>query len=371
MKFECYQNDLKRGLDAVSRAVAGRSVTLPVLSYIMLSADNGKLKIAATNLEIGSVAWIDATVETPGAITVPARTFADLVNALSDDKISFELSVRTQTLHLKCGRSEANVKGIDAAEFPLIPDPGRAQIQIEPDVLKKMINQVAFAAATNESRLTLTGVLTKFDNGKMTMAAVDGFRIATRCASVDFAKQRQILIPSSALIELARRLDQSEPVGVSFTDKLKQVIFSLDGGHIIAQLIDLQFPDYEAIIPKKSTTSVTVNTKALLKACRAANIFAREAANMVRFSVIADDAGRIEIAARSDETGSNAGEIDAKVDGDGLLIGLNIRYLLDVLSAIDTEQVMLKMTTPHNPILIEAVGDSDYVHVVMPMQMGK
>ncbi len=378
MKISCLQENLTKGLGIVSRAVASRSTTLPVLSNIMLSTDNGRLKLSATNLEIGINCWIGAKVELEGAITVPARTFADLVNTLPPDRIDMELSVRTQTLHLRCGRSEANIKGIDAQEFPLIPSPeGDEQILIEPDVLKKMISQVAFAAATDESRLMLTGVLTKFDGDQLTMAAADGFRVSVRSATLDTPAPNplQVLIPSKALIELARIAgEQQDPVQVTFTPSRNQILFHLTNTDLVAQLIDLQFPDYEQIIPKQYSTRTVASTNEMLKACRAANIFARESANTTRLNITPGGEltpGHVNVAARSDETGDNVGEVDASIEGDPITIAFNVRYLLDVLSVIDTTQISLETTTPNNPGVIKPIGDSDYIHVIMPMQIGR
>jgi DNA polymerase-3 subunit beta len=378
MKISCLQENLTKGLGVVGRAVASRSTTLPVLSNIMLSTDNGRLKLSATNLEIGINCWIGAKIEQEGAITVPARTFADLVNTLPPDRIDMELSVRTQTLHLRCGRSEANIKGIDAQEFPLIPSPeGDEPILIEPDVLKKMINQVAFAAATDESRLMLTGVLTKFDGDQLTMAAADGFRISVRSATLETPAPSPLkaLIPAKALTELARVSgEQQDPVQVTFTPSRNQILFHLSNTDLVAQLIDLQFPDYEQIIPKRYNTRSVVSASDMLKACRAANIFARESANTTRLNIVPGGEltpGHVNISARSDETGDNVGEVDATIEGEEIEIAFNVRYMLDVLSVMDTPQVALETTTPSNPGVIKPVGDDDFIHVIMPMFIGR
>jgi DNA polymerase-3 subunit beta len=378
MKISCLQDNLSKGLSVVSRAVASRSTTLPVLSNIMLSTDNGRLKLSATNLEIGINCWIGAKVEQDGAITVPARTFADLVNTLPPDRIDMELSVRTQTLHLRCGRSEANIKGIDAQEFPLIPSPeGDEPILIEPDVLGKMINQVAFAAASDESRLMLTGVLTKFDGDQVTMAAADGFRISVRSATLSTPPPSplQALIPAKALIELARISgEQEDPVQVTFTPSRNQILFHLTNTDLVAQLIDLQFPDYEQIIPSQHNTRAVLNTNEMLKACRAANIFARESANTTNLNIVPGGEltpGHVSIAARSDETGDNVGEVDATIQGEPIKIAFDVRYLLDVLAVIDTPQTVLETTAPNSPGVIKPVGDDDFIHVIMPMRIGR
>lgn len=378
MRVSCLQENLAKGLSIVSRAVASRSTTLPVLSNVMLSTDNNRLKLSATNLEIGINTWIGAKVEEDGAITVPARTFVDLVNTLPADRIDMELSVRTQTLHLRCGRSEANLKGIDAQEFPIIPTPqGNGQILIGPEKLTKMINQVAFAAATDESRPMLTGVLTKFDQDRLTMAAADGFRLSVRSTAIDTAVSEpvQVLIPAKALTELARISgEQEDPIEITITSARNQILFHLTNTDLVAQLIDLQFPDYEQIIPKRHSTRTVASAVELLKAGRAASIFARESANTTRLHIVPGGEltpGHIEIAARSDETGDNVGEIDATVEGDEIEIAFNIRYLLDVLSVMDTPQVILETTTAGSPGVIKPIGDDDFIHVIMPMHIGR
>ena len=171
MKVSCLQENLAKGLSIVGRAVASRS-TLPVLSNVMLATDNGRLKLSATNLELGINCWVGAKVEDEGATTVPARLLTDFVNSLPPEQIDVELSVRTQTLNARCARFEANIKGIDAQEFPIIPtlEDGESAIRLEPEDLRHMIDQVVFAAATDESRPILTGVLARFDGERLTMA---------------------------------------------------------------------------------------------------------------------------------------------------------------------------------------------------------
>ena len=378
MKISCLQENLAKGLSIVSRAVASRSTTLPVLSNVLLSTDNSRLKLSATNLEIGINTWIGAKVELDGAITVPARTFADLVNTLPPELIDMELTVRTQTLHLQCGRSDANIKGIDAQEFPLIPTPeGAGQIVIEPELLARMINQVAFAAAADESRPMLTGVLAKFDQDQLTMAAADGFRLSVHSMTMNnrVSEPVQILIPAKALTELARiSSDQEDPIEITITPNHNQILFHLTNTDLVAQLIDLQFPDYEQIIPKRFNTRAVVNTEELLKAGRAANIFAREAANTTRLHIVPGEdliPGHISVSARSDETGDNVGKIDATVEGDEVEIAFNVRYLLDVLSVVDTRQIALETMAPSSPGVLKQVGDDDFVHVIMPMHIGR
>src|SRR5512139_2426844 len=177
MKVTVLQENLARGLSIVSRAVSPRS-TLPVLSNILIASDEGRLRLSATNLELGITCWIAARIDEEGSTTVPARTFADLVNTLPGDQVQLSLDVKTQTLHVKGGTSNNDIKCIDAQEFPPLPVPELdGAIQLNVMDFKEMIQQVAFSASTDEARPVLMGVLMNVEKDRVTMAAADGFRL--------------------------------------------------------------------------------------------------------------------------------------------------------------------------------------------------
>jgi len=374
MRVSCLQENLAKGLSVVGRAVATRS-TLPVLSNVMLSTDNGRLKLSATDLEIGINCWIGAKVEEDGATTVPARSFIDLINSLPSERIDMELVVRTQTLNLKCARYEANLKGIDAQEFPLIPsaEEGEGQITLEPTAFRRMIEQVVLAAATDESRPILTGVLAKFEGNKLTLAAADGFRLSVRTAELPAeVEPASVIIPARALAELARIGTDEEDITLVITPTRNQVLFHAPNVDLVSQLIEGNFPDYQQIIPKSSSTRTVLNTNSFLRACKTANIFARDAANIARLQIVPGGElapGHVTIAATSAELGDNVGEIDASIEGDAVEIAFNVKYLIDVLSVMDSAQVVLETTTSSSPGVLKPVGDVDFVHVIMPMHV--
>jgi DNA polymerase-3 subunit beta len=374
MRVSCLQENLAKGLSVVGRAVATRS-TLPVLANVMLSTDNGRLKLSATDLEIGINCWIGAKVEEDGATTVPARSFIDLVNSLPPERIDMELVVRTQTLNLKCARYEANLKGIDAQEFPLIPsaEEGEGQITLEAAAFREMIEQVVFAAATDESRPILTGVLAKFEGNRLTLAAADGFRLSVRTAGLPAeTAPASVIIPARALAELARISTDEETITLLITPARNQVLFHTPNVDLVSQLIDGNFPDYQQIIPKSYATRTVLNTSSFLRACRTANIFARDAANIARFQIVPGGElapGHLTVGATSAELGDNVGEMDASIEGDEIEIAFNVKYLIDVLSVIDTADVALETTTPSSPGVIKPVGGEDFVHVIMPMHV--
>ncbi len=378
MKVSCLQENLAEGLSIVGRAVSPRS-TLPVLGNVLVATDGGRLKLSATDLEVGITCWVGAKVAEEGATTVPARTFVDLVNTLPPGQVDLELILRTQTLNIRAARSEANIKGIDAQEFPIVsvPDEEAEGIPIEPAVLRSAIEQVAFAAATDESRPILTGVLAQFDNEQLTLAAADGFRLSVRSVSLPDAVSDpfSIIVPAQALTELRRVSgDQEQPVTLHVTPERNQVIFELADVVLVSQLIDGNFPDYRQIIPRDRTTHTVVDTASFLKACRMAQIFARDAANITRIQADPGselEPGRLRVSATAAETGEDVSEIDASIEGEAVEIAFNVKYLIDVLSVTNTAQVALDTTTPSSPGVIRPVGKDGFTHVIMPMHLGQ
>ncbi len=404
MRVSCHQENLAKGLSIVSRAVSSRT-TMPVLSNILLEAKNNELRLAATNREIGINCWIGAKVEDEGAITVPARLLSEFVNSLPPERIDMELAVRTQTLHLACARYTANMKGIDAYEFPLIPtaplqDGAEAdansvpiidgmRIELETPGLRKMIDQVIFAASSDENRPTLTGVEVSFKDEQLSMAATDGFRLSLRRVSMSQGLAEDaitVIVPARSLGELARisaDAEENRPVQVILTQARNQILFQLWGKgeetrgafhrvELVSELIDARFPDYNGTIPKSYETRAVVDTAALLKAVRVAQLFARDNANIIRLSVHpgnGDHGGQMRLTASSTEMGDNVSDIDAMVEGNELEIAFNAKYLIDVLTQVDQPQVVLETTQPTRPGTLRPVGmgEEEFLHVIMPM----
>ncbi|GAB4571342.1 MAG: DNA polymerase III subunit beta [Anaerolineae bacterium] len=378
MKVSVLQENLAKGLTTVGRAVPNRP-TMQVLGNVLLETEEGRLKLAATNLELGITAWIGAKIEEDGAITVPARTIIDLVNQLSPERVDLELDVRNQTLKIHCGATNSNIKGIDANEFPLIPqageDPG---ISIPGTVLREMINQTVFAAATDDNRPILTGVYTRITPDEIVMAAADGYRLSVRTAPLEVGTPHptELIIPARTLSELAKIIsDEDEEVLVSIPTGRNQVIFHLKNVDVASTLLDGKFPDYNAIIPKNYTTSTVAYTSDLLRACKRADIFARDANNNARVTVTPADSpsapGIVRLSAASNERGSADAIVDATVEGDQQEISFNVRYLIDVLNVIKEEQVVLQSQGPTAPGVIKPLGRDDFVHVIMPMSVGR
>ena len=375
MKVSVLQDNLAHGLSIVSRAVSPRS-TLPVLSNVLVATDEGRLRLSATNLELGITCWISAKIEDEGSTTVPARTFNDLVSTLPADKVEMSLNVRTQSLNVRCGASNTDIKCIDSQEFPPMPVPDLTQgISLNVADLKEMIQQVAFAASSDEARPVLTGVQMTVEQNVMTLSAADGFRLSIRKAELSSPVDRPIkaIIPARALSELARIAGDSETIIMLLPPGRGQVIFRMKDAELVSQLIEGVFPDLTQVIPRSHQTRSVLTTSAFLKACRQAEIFAREGSHIARISINPGgdmQPGTVEITGQSEETGSNMTVVDGNIEGGSLLIAFNVRFLREVLDVIKTPSVSLETNTETSPGVIRPVGEDHFLHVIMPMHLG-
>ena len=377
MKVTVLQENFARGLSIVSRAVSPRS-TLPVLANVLIATDEGRLRLSATNLEMGITCWIPARIEQEGSTTAPARTLGDLINALPGDQVQLMLDTQTQSLHVQSGASNNDIKCIDAQEFPPLPVPDmEGAIQLNVVDFKEMIHQVAFAASTDEARPVLMGVLMQIEKDKVTMAAADGFRLSVRKATLSSPAPNPLnaIIPARALSELARiASDGEEMISMIVPKGRGQVVFRVKDVELVSQLIDGAFPDYQQIIPRSYKSRTLISTASLLKACKQAEIFAREGSNVARLDIKASSSGsasgEVEMSATSEETGKNETIVEATVDGGGVLIAFNVKFLREVLEIIRSPNVALETAASNAPGVIRPVGDDDFLHVIMPMHLG-
>tara|TARA_B100000315_G_C14525813_1_gene563769 strand:+ start:104 stop:1246 length:1143 start_codon:yes stop_codon:yes gene_type:complete len=376
MKLSCLQEDLNRGLAVVGRAVAPARTTLPITNNVLLASDQSRLKLVATNLEMAISYWTGAKVEEEGVITVPARLLTEFVNSLPNDRIDISLPSQVKTLGLKCARFEARISGIDARDFPPIPEVSEGiTTRVEVEAFRQAISRVAFAAAAEESRPVLTGVDAQFDKNELTLAAADGFRLAVYKLSLATAvtEKTEVIIPARTLAELNRLIsDSEETVDITVNASKGQILFRLKDIELVSQLIQGSFPQYSQLIPASHTTKVVADVAEFLRATKTASIFARDGNGIVRLVATSGEgqADKLTISARSEEIGDDVGEVDAVVEGTGAKIAFNGKYLSDALSVLSESQVALEINSPSSPGVLRPVStsqDDSYVHVIMPM----
>jgi DNA polymerase III subunit beta len=378
VQLSCKQEELQRALTHVSRAVSRKS-TLPVLSNVLLTTEDSTLKLAATNLEIAITASIPAEVESQGVTTVRADLLTEFVSSLPSAEVKFDLDSAAQSLALTCARSKAHIKGISAEDFPSLPsiEDGQVTARIDPQVLREMVGQVAFAAAADDSRPVLAGVLCEFQGGRLTIAAADGFRLSVRSADLvdQSGEDLSIVVPARSLQELARILaDEEDPVELWVTPNQSQLLARSGSVEFLTRLIDGHFPDFRQIIPQQYETRAVIGREDFLAAARRAKLFAQSNNDIVRVQVKPGDdeldPGVATISAQAAETGDNEDAVEASIEGNESQIAFNGRYLTDVLSVIRGSDVALEMTSPNAAGVIRPVGDNDFTHVIMPMVIG-
>ena len=285
------------------------------------------------------------------------------------ERVDLELKGQ-DTLELRCGPFSTHVKGIDAEEFPAIQTAGeRPTTRINQGILRRALEETVFAAASDEARPILTGVLARFEGDKVTFAAADNYRIAVKTiTTLDPVAEVSVVIPARALAEVVRVLaDVDDPVEIVLAQARNQVLFHLEGIDVVSRLIDGQFPNYRQVLPSAHTTRAELDRSELLKAVRPAALIASSSANIVKLAVGVDGDGGMTVSANA-EVGDYEGHVDAAVEGDGTTIAFNARYLNDVLSNVEADRFSLELNGPLSPGVFRPIGDDQYVHVVMPVR---
>lgn len=373
MQLTVQQEDLHRGLSAVSRAVPARS-SLPIAGHILLETGDSNLTLSATDAETIAITYtIPSDIDETGSITLPSRLLSDFVASLPQQPISLSLAERSRQVSLSCARNEASIGGQSADDFPPIPpvEDGDS-LALDPAALRRAINQVVFAAATDNSRPVLTGVHFGIKGSQLRLAAADGFRLAVHTMELEGSPpEREAIVPARALGELARMLAEvDDAVEMRFNAVGTQVLFDLGHATLSATLLQGTFPNYDQLIPSTHATRTEIAVAEFMRETRIASIFARDGSGIVRLVATPGEGGapgRLLITARAEELGNNEGELDAMIDGEEAKIAFNSRYLTEVLQVLDADRVAVETSSPSSPGVLRPVGDDRYTHVVMPM----
>lgn len=400
MKFICGKSELVDAIHRVGRVITGRT-TLPILNNILLtpketvSAGAGPgIQLAAYDLKLAiRTSFIAASAEPPG-IAVPARLFSDIVSALPGEEVSFESDPQSSRAKVSSGRSVFNLHGMPSQEFPSLPElPDEPTFTLPQGQLKEMIRQTQFSSAKEETRPPMTGTLFLLENDFLTLVTTDTYRLAARTCSLPPEGSRtgegkpdkpirqkevgqvRIIVPTRALLEMERLLSSGEEeVKIAMGTNLAQ--FTFDNTVLVSNLIEGHFPDHTQVIPTEWENRITLKTKEFESALRRVELVARENAN--RVILRAQDGslqgetpqgGTLRLSAITQGVGEAEEEIDVNLEGEGLTIGFNVRYLIEVLSVIEAEEVRLSLRGSTNPGLVEPVSDMDYKYVLMPIHL--
>lgn len=365
MKFSILQQDLLPPLQAAARSAGIRS-TLPVLDNLLLAVEDNKLKIAATNLELGVIKYINVEAEVPGEITVPAKILVELISGLGQNKITLESS--GEVLTVSSGKLKASINGIAASEFPVIPLSSDKGVSFPKETFLSSA-QILFASAIDEGRPILTGILTEVVGGKLDFVATDGFRLAHR--QLDLPKEApgfKSLIPRRTFEEVLRLIGEEdiEEVNIATSESQNQIIFNLGSTEVSSRLIEGQFPAWGKIIPQKIVAKAIISKDEFLKAIKLAAIFAKNEANIV---VISSGKGILKLESHTKEVGSQENEVEGEVEGEELKIAFNTKFILDAVSNSPASQIMIEFSGPLSAALIKPVGVEGLQYIIMPVRL--
>lgn len=369
MRIKILQQDLVGPLQSVSRSV-GVKATLPVLGNILFEAVDNKLRLSATNLEVGVIKQINCEVIEGGSITIPAKTLNEVISSLSGLEIEFY--IEGDLLQIAAGKFKANLNGIDPREFPAIPSAENSGFKIPKEIFKETIPQISFASAVDEGRPVLTGILTEIKEGRFEVVATDGFRLAhktfanEKLAGISF----KALIPRRTLEELVRLVneetDDISEITVATTDNQNQVVFNIGQTILSSRLIEGNFPTWEKIIPEKFVTHTVINKDELIKGLKLASVFARNEANVIRLKI---SSGVIKLTSETRELGHQDAEVEATVTGEDMEVAFNSKYLLDAVSACPGIEQKINFSGSLSPTLVKPIEGEGLEYIVMPIRI--
>jgi len=365
MEITLTQENLNHALTAVSR-VASNKTQLPILGNILLRTDGNRLLIAATNLEIAITQYIGAKITKPGAITIPARLISDFISNLP--KESVELKVVNDNLHIKSGKYNSIINGFIADDFPELPtinEKSSIQYSIKVEDFKEAVSQTIITTSNDSTRPVLTGVYWHSYQGKLYLAATDGYRLSERYL-IDTKSEVSAIIPTQTLQEVLRNINEnSNEIDILFDET--QVRFRINEIEIISRLIDGNFPDYRQLIPASSETNIVINKSDFIRITKIAGLFARESGGSVTITASQKD-NSLSIHSIASQFGENTSEASAEVSSDGQ-ITLNSRYLSEALSVVDGDKVEFSFSGKIAPCILKSTDPkTNYYHIIMPLK---
>ncbi|MFH1392935.1 MAG: DNA polymerase III subunit beta [Patescibacteria group bacterium] len=374
MNITCTQENLKENLDNALRIIKQNS-TLPILNNFLLSTDKGRLKISSTDLEMGFTSWISSKVSKDGSITVPAQLLSQFVGNLPNKNINLE--VKDQKLHIVCDNIKASISGLNSDDFPIIPKiKNTSSLIINSKVLKDSLSGVVNSAALSSARPEISSVYLRIEPDCIKFISTDGFRLAHKTLllsseylkdkiKVDFSKSQNIIIPLRTIGEVLRILGDKN-IEVQINIDQNQILFNFGDTHLISRLIEGNYPDYEAIIPKSSETKCFVSKNNLEEAVKLSGCFSSRLNDIILKTI--SDKSFLEVFSNNSEIGNHKTNIDSEIKGEDIDITFNWRYLLDGLKNIRGDEITLEFNGDQKPAVIKPAQSIDFFYILMPIK---
>ena len=363
MKIVCRRDELSQKLAVVARAVSTRA-SVQILSGVLLRAESGRLHLAATDMELSLRASLEAQVEGDGAVVVPGRLLVDLVRLLPESEVTIEHRAEESVVHVTSGSSTSTLHTYDAEDFPRLPDLDTAgTFTVDREALLDTVSRVARSASRDESRPVLTGILVRFESGKLVMAATDSYRLSVKETELTGeAPELEAIIPARALSELGRIAQSGDTIELGVHEN--QAVFVADDVWLTTRRIDGQFPNYRQLLPETFEHELTLPRNEVLDVVRRVGIMVQRTSPIqLRFAE-----GELTVFARTQDVGEAKESLPVQFAGDPLEIGFNAEFLREGIESISADEIELKLISPLRPAVIEG-GEDDPTYLIMPIRL--
>lgn len=367
MKIVCLRENLKKNLN-IAEKIIGRNLTLPILNNFLLATDKGRLKISSTNLEIGINTWTAGKVQDDGSVCVPAKTLTNLVNNLSEEKISIE--TKKNTLYIKTEKYKAAINGFDPKDFPIIPKikEDKNSFSISAGLLREALVKTVFAASLSDFRPEISGVFAGLTDNTLVLAATDSFRLAEKTIKTKDLKNTEtsFIIPLKTIQETVKILaDQKEGL-VKIAFSKSQILFETESVQLISRLVEGSFPNYQQIIPKQFKTTAELDKNETFAMVKLTSVLSGKL-NDIKFK-INPEKQQVEIIAQDSELGENQSILGGKISGEPLEIVFNHNYLSDGINNLTGNKIFFGFNGPTSPVLLKSAAETDYFYIAMPIK---
>ncbi|MEO8575056.1 MAG: DNA polymerase III subunit beta [Gemmatimonadales bacterium] len=368
MRLTISREKLQEGLNAVAASIPGKT-TLPVLANILVETTDRGIKLSGTDLDIAVSTEVAADVETPGAVTIPAKKLTEIARELPPAPVRIA-AIGEQRITLECGRSKFKLLGLPRDEFPTFPSVKFDESwRIKSGDLQKLISHTAFAVSTEESRPILNGVLWELRPDRMSMVATNGHRLAKMVVSItsDSAPSNDLIVPPKALEQVRRLFPAEEELEIGRGEN--HLGFRSPFTSVYTRLIEGPYPNYEQVIPKDNDRIAIADKAALVSALKRMSVVASDQTHRIRLSF---NSGMLKFSVQTPDLGEAQDELPVRFTGDQLDIGFNAAYLLEILRYIPTDEVKITLKAPERAATLEPEGWSDpasYLCLVMPLRL--
>jgi DNA polymerase III subunit beta len=363
LKIVCSRDEFAQKLAIVGRGVSTRTA-VQILSGILVRASGGKLELAATDMELSIRTSLEAQIEGEGAVVVPGRLLVDLSRLLPESEVTIEHREEENILHVRCGAAEYRLNTYGAEDFPRLPEIEAANTHtLDADVLLETVASVGRAVSRDEARPVLTGILVRFGEGKLVMAATDSYRLSYKETPLEGkAPELEAIVPARALEELRRLAVPGGTIELAVQEN--QVVFGVGGTWLTTRRIEGQFPKFDELRPKEFKYEVTLPREELLEVVRRTSVMAhRNSPLRLRFAE-----GEVTVWTQTQDVGEARETLPIRFDGEPLEIGFNADFMRDGIESADGEEVRLRLIDPLRPGLIQGPGD-DFWYLIMPIRL--